>query len=178
MADLRVRLTALAENLWWSWHPEVEALFRSIDPARWRAVNHNPIAFLRNVDETTLAGRETDPSILAQTSHAERRLREYLERPDHWASRYAAGLATAPVAYFSAEFCIHESLPIYSGGLGVLAGDHLKSCSDLGVPVYGISLMYRDGYFVQQVGAHGEQIEVYRELDTDSTRGDQAQQPG
>ena len=167
MADLRTRLSGLAKNLWWSWHPEIGALFRSIDSKLWSGVNHNPIAFLRQLDETVLAARETDPRILAQTSHAERRLREYLEREDHWASIRAAGLATAPVAYFSAEFCIHESLPIYSGGLGVLAGDHLKSCSDLGVPVYGISLMYRNGYFVQQVGQHGEQIEVYRALDTD-----------
>lgn len=167
MSDLRTRLNGLAENLWWSWHPEVASLFRSIDAQRWRAVNHNPIAFLRHLDDETVAARATDPRILAKTSYAERRLREYLERQDHWASHQAAGLATAPVAYFSAEFCIHESLPIYSGGLGVLAGDHLKSCSDLGVPVYGVSLMYRNGYFVQQVGAAGEQIEIYRGLDTE-----------
>jgi len=178
VADLHSRLKGLAKNLWWSWHPEIGALFRTIDAKLWSAVNHNPIAFLRQLDPGVLAEREIDPRILAQTSHAERRLREYLGSEDHWASDRAAGLATAPVAYFSAEFCIHESLPIYSGGLGVLAGDHLKSCSDLGVPVFGVSLMYRNGYFQQQIGAHGEQIEVYRELDTDDVPLDRVRDAG
>ena len=104
--------------------------------------------------------------MLAQTIRAEKHLRDYLASEQHWASANAPGLMSAPVAYFSFEFCIHESLPIYSGGLGVLAGDHLKSCSDLGVPAYGVTLLYREGYFRQLIDADGRQSEIYNQLDT------------
>ncbi|MBW2713796.1 MAG: alpha-glucan family phosphorylase, partial [Deltaproteobacteria bacterium] len=157
----------LANNFWWSWHSEPTHIFRSIDQPLWRRVNHNPIAFLEEIDDDRLAEFSTDAQILAHTTHAERCLQEYMEEPNHWSSWNAPGMRAKPVAYFSLEFCIHESLPIYSGGLGVLAGDHIKSCSDLGVPVYAIGLLYRQGYFRQEIDEFGRQHEVYHDLDTD-----------
>src|SRR3989442_15119816 len=92
-------------------------------------------------------------------------LQNYLKSGRHWASRHAPSLDLRPVAYFSAEFGLHESLPIYSGGLGILAGDHLKSCSDLGVPIWGVTILYRQGYFTQTLDALGQQEEHYGDLD-------------
>ncbi len=165
MLDLRTRLTQLSSNLHWSWSDELDDVFRAIDLRLWRQVNHNPVAFLKDVSPEKLQTIESDAHILARVAHAERTLSQYLEDDNHWTSWNAPGLSSAPVAYFSPEFCIHESIPIYSGGLGVLAGDHLKSCSDLGVPIYGISLLYREGYFTQQIDSEGRQTEVYHPLD-------------
>ena len=166
MSDLRARLYGLSQNLWWSWNYELRDVFRAIDAELWRDVNHNPIAFLKGVDPRTLENKGADAGILAQTIRAEKHLRDYLASDRHWTNWNAPGLLSCPVAYFSFEFCIHESLPIYSGGLGVLAGDHLKSCSDLGVPTYGVTLLYRQGYFRQHIDAEGNQVEVYGDLDT------------
>jgi starch phosphorylase len=165
--NLRPRLERLAANLWWSWHVELDDLFRTIDLDLWRSVNHNPVAFLRDLPEKALAAYETDARTLAMVSHAERRMERYMTAAGRWAQHRAPGLTVHPVAYFSPEFCIHESLPIYSGGLGVLAGDHIKSCSDLGIPLYGVSLLYRYGYFTQEIDNQGRQTEVYHSLDTD-----------
>ncbi|MBN1654048.1 MAG: alpha-glucan family phosphorylase [Deltaproteobacteria bacterium] len=166
MPDLRSRLIRLAQNLRWSWNEDLHPIFRLIDVDLWRKVNHNPIAFLNDIDPATLEARDTSDSITIRAIHAEKNLRLYLEGAKHWATYNSMGLSAFPVAYFCSEFCIHESLPIYSGGLGVLAGDHLKSCSDLGIPVHGVSLLYRQGYFIQQIDANGNQIEVYQDLDT------------
>jgi len=163
----------LARNFWWSWHSEPDQIFRSIDEHLWRSVNHNPIAFLREIDDEVLAEKSKDARILAHTTHAERCLQEYMADENHWTSWNGPGLRATPAAYFSLEICIHESLPVYSGGLGVLAGDHLKSCSDLGVPTYGVSILYRQGYFRQQIDAEGNQHEVYRDLDTDGVAVEQ-----
>src|SRR5262245_2961146 len=147
---------------------ELGELFRTIDAELWREANHNPIVFLKRVAPETLTRRAHDAGILAQTIRAEKHLENYLSSDSHWNSWNAPALVSRPVAYFSFEFCIHESLPIYSGGLGVLAGDHLKSCSDLGVPAYGVTLLYRQGYFHQQIDEQGNQIEVYSQLDASS----------
>ncbi len=165
MDDIRERLRAVSRNLWSSWQPEVDTIFRSIDAKLWRQVNHNPVAFLADVDEGVL--QDSGALVLAQLGRVERRLREYLAQDLTPSDLHALGWHASPVAYFSAEFCVHECLPIYSGGLGVLAGDHLKSCSDLGIPAVGVSLLYRSGYFRQQIDADGRQVEVYQELDTD-----------
>ena len=165
MTDLRSRLYRLSQNLRWSWNDELREIFVRIDTDLWRDVNHNPVAFLKFAAPAALERKASDASILAQVIRAEKHLEDYLQSESHWASSNAPGLRAAPVAYFSFEFCIHESLPIYSGGLGVLAGDHLKSCSDLGVPVYGVTLLYRHGYFHQQINAEGRQIEIYNQLD-------------
>jgi alpha-glucan phosphorylase-like protein len=150
---IRDRLRALAGNLWWCWDPEATALFAGLHPERWEEVHHNPLALVEELQDAALAPCE--PLLAA----VEARLEAYLASTDTWATRTAPGLV-APVAYFSMEFALHESLPIYSGGLGVLAGDHMKSASDLGIPFVGIGLLYREGYF-KQVIAHGRQVVAY-----------------
>ncbi len=165
MHEIRRHLAELAGNLRWSWNGEFDALFRAIDLDLWRRVNHNPTAFLAEVDEAALEARAGDPAYLESLERACLSLRAYLEEKRHWAGRHAPGLTCRPVAYFSAEVGLHESLPNYSGGLGILAGDHLKSCSDLGVPIWGVTILYRQGYFVQTLDARGEQEEHYGDLD-------------
>lgn len=154
---------ALARNLWWSWHPEVTSLFRDIDPIRWRQLDHNPIALLREFSPERLAVRASEMVLHSRVNYAYRRLQEYLEASSTWASTNAGVLGAKPVAYFSAEFGIHESIPIYSGGLGVLSGDHVKSASGLGVPLVGIGLYYSHGYFKQHLNDVGYQHEEYIE---------------
>jgi glycogen phosphorylase len=154
---------ALARNLWWSWHPEVTSLFRDIDPIRWRQLDHNPIALLREFSPERLAVRASEMVLHSRVNYAYRRLQEYLEANTTWASTNAGVLGAKPVAYFSAEFGIHESIPIYSGGLGVLSGDHVKSASGLGVPLVGIGLYYSHGYFKQHLNDVGYQHEEYIE---------------
>jgi starch phosphorylase len=168
MSELRERLLRLSQNLWWSWNDDLAGIFGAIDRTLWREVNHNPIAFLKQVSPEALESKGRDAGLLAQALRAEKRLADYVGSQKHWTSWNAPALTANPVGYFSFEFCIHESLPIYSGGLGVLAGDHLKSCSDLGVPAYGVTLLYRQGYFQQQIDVHGRQHEVYQELDVSS----------
>lgn len=165
MPDVRRRLAELAGNLRWSWTGEFDTLFSSIDPDLWRRVNHNPTAFLSAVESAALEARAADPAYLESLEQAHVSFHAYLNEPRHWAGRHAPSLAIHPVAYFSAEVGLHESLPNYSGGLGILAGDHLKSCSDLGVPIWGVTILYRQGYFVQSVDAQGRQEEHYGDLD-------------
>lgn len=154
---------ALAKNLWWSWHPEVTSIFRDIDPIRWRQLDHNPIALLREFNPERLSVRASEMVLHSRVNYAYRRLQEYLESQGTWASTHAGVLGAKPVAYFSAEFGIHESLPIYSGGLGVLSGDHIKSASGLGVPLIGIGLYYSQGYFKQHLDDSAMQQEEYIE---------------
>jgi starch phosphorylase len=168
MSELRDRLLRLSQNLWWSWNDDLDDIFRAIDLDLWREVNHNPIAFLNRVNPEDLRGSERDASVLARTIRAEKHLEDYVSSERHWTSWNAPALTACPIGYFSFEFCVHESLPIYSGGLGVLAGDHLKSCSDLGLPVYGVTLLYRQGYFRQAIDADGRQTEIYQDLDESS----------
>ena len=165
MKDVRGCLAELAGNLRWTWNGEFDGLFRDIDVDLWREVNHNPVAFLAEVKEDRVEARAGDPAYRQSLENACRSLRDYMLKTWHWAARHAPGLATRPVAYFSAEVGLHESLPIYSGGLGVLAGDHLKSCSDLGVPIWGVTILYRQGYFAQRINARGDQEEQYLDLD-------------
>jgi starch phosphorylase len=162
-AKLRERLETLGTNLWWSWDHRFDAVLRRIDADLWDHLRHNPTAFVRDVTSEKLEGAEA--SILPDLIAIEDSLKAYLSVGHTWAARHCHGVAASAIAYFSPEFCIHESLPIYSGGLGVLAGDHLKSCSDLGVGAVGVSLLYRHGYFRQQIAADGWQAELYDELD-------------
>ena len=155
---------ALARNLWWTWHPEVINLFRDIDPIRWRQLDHNPIALLHEFTPERLGMRAAEMVLYSRINYAFRRLKEYMSFKQTWAATHAGVLGGMPVAYFSAEFGMHESVPIYSGGLGVLSGDHIKSASGLGVPLVGIGLYYDQGYFKQQLDHNGYQHEEY--LDT------------
>jgi len=155
---------ALAGNLWWTWHPDVINLFRDLDPIRWRQLDHNPIALLKEFTPERLNQRAGEMVLHSRINHAFRRLKEYVSTNQTWGAKNAGTLGGKPVAYFSAEFGIHESLPIYSGGLGVLSGDHIKSASGLGVPLVAIGLFYDQGYFKQQLDDKGYQQEEY--LDT------------
>jgi len=165
VTEARRLLAELAGNLRWTWSGEFDPLFREIDADLWRRVNHSPAAFLAEVEDVRIEARAGDPAYRPALEDATRSLRAYVEARRHWASRHAPSLDSRPVAYFSAEFGLHESLPIYSGGLGVLAGDHLKSCSDLGVPIWGVTILYRQGYFTQRLDEHGGQEEHYVDLD-------------
>ena len=159
------RLSTLAQNLWWSWDDDTTGLFRELDPVLWRELDHNPIALLRELTVDRLEERVSELALHSRINYAYRRMHEYLTSKRTWGARYAGVLWARPVAYFSAEFGLHESIPIYSGGLGVLAGDHLKSASDLGIPLIGIGLYYDQGYFRQRLDLQGWQHEDYIELD-------------
>jgi starch phosphorylase len=155
------RMWAIARNLWWSWHRDGVALLRDLDPVRWRELDHNPIALLSEISLDKLEQRAGQLVLHSRINHVYHRLQEYLQSKNTWSAMHAGALHARPVAYFSAEFGLHESFPIYSGGLGVLAGDHIKSASDLGVPLVGIGLLYNQGYFRQRMDADGLQQEDY-----------------
>jgi starch phosphorylase len=165
IAPAQERLWALARNLWWSWDQDSGGLFLDLDPVRWRQLNQNPISLLGDFPLEKLEKRATELVLHSRINYAYRRLREYLEASRTWGGRRAGVLRPRPVAYFSAEFGVHESLPIYSGGLGVLAGDHIKSASDLDIPLVGIGLFYGQGYFRQRLDQKGWQQEEYLETD-------------
>jgi len=165
IAPLQERLWALARNLWWSWDHDSSSLFLDLDPARWNEINHNPVSLLSELPLAKLETRAAEIMLHSRVNYAYRRMLEYLEADRTWGARHAGVLRPHPVAYFSAEFGLHESLPIYSGGLGVLAGDHIKSASDLDIPLVGIGLFYGQGYFRQYLDRTGWQKEEYLETD-------------
>ncbi len=140
--ELYEKCMALASNLWWSWVPEIQHLFRDLDPVRWRQLDHNPIALLNEFTPDRLYDRANEMVLFTRINQSYRLLKEYMNSRTTWAANNAGVLGAKPVAYFSAEFGIHESLPIYSGGLGVLSGDHIKSASSLGLPLVAIGLFY------------------------------------
>jgi starch phosphorylase len=161
VAPVHQRLAALARNLWWSWDDESVTLFRALDPVLWPACNHNPIELLQRIPSDQLDLRVSQLALDGRINQAYRRLQEYLASKHTWGSRHASVLGARPVAYFSAEFGLHESIPIYSGGLGILSGDHVKSASDLGIPLVGVGLYYDQGYFRQRLDVNGWQQEDY-----------------
>ncbi len=157
-------LQTLAYNLWWCWNADAVALFRRVNPDLFEALDHSPIRLLGATDQARFEQLEQDDGFLAHMDRVAAALDHYLKAPT-WFQETFAGDAGTKIAYFSAEFGIHESVPVYSGGLGVLAGDHLKSASDLGIPLTGVSLMYREGYFRQYLNVDGWQQERYPEND-------------
>jgi starch phosphorylase len=165
IAPAQERLWALARNLWWCWDHDTSSLFRDLDPARWRQLNHNPVALLAEIPLAIIERRARELVLHSRINYAYRRQREYLDADRTWGARHAGILRPRPVAYFSAEFGLHVSIPEYSGGLGVLAGDHIKSASDLGIPLVGIGLFYGQGYFRQRLDRSGWQQEEYIQTD-------------
>src|SRR6267378_7680048 len=165
IAPAQERLWALARNLWWSWDYDSASLFRDLDPVRWSQLNHSPVSLLNEYPLAKLQARAAELVLHGRINYAYRRLREYEETERTWGARHACVLRPRPVAYFSAEFGVHESFPVYSGGLGVLAGDHIKSASDLGIPLVGVGLFYGQGYFRQRLDKNGWQHEEYIETD-------------
>jgi starch phosphorylase len=165
IAPVEERLWAVARNLSWSWDHDSTLLFRELDPERWRHFNHNPIALLGEMPLAKLEARALELMLHSRINYAFRRQRQYLRAERTWGGTHAGVLRPRPVAYFSAEFGLHESLPVYSGGLGVLAGDHIKSASDLDIPLVGIGLFYGQGYFRQRLDKTGWQQEEYLATD-------------
>src|SRR5437773_7199882 len=156
----RIRLLAdISQNLWWSWQLDARELFHRIDRRLWEATRHNAVQFLRQVSPDRLAEHAEDPGFLERYDAVMRRFERLEERINTYTAGRIPDLLKRSIAYFSAEFALHRSLPIYSGGLGVLAGDHCKEASDLGVPLVGIGLYYHGGYFDQLIGLDGWQRE-------------------
>ncbi|WP_460954922.1 alpha-glucan family phosphorylase [Parasphingorhabdus pacifica] len=159
-------LGTLATNLRWTWHPPTQDLFAAVDPELWSEVGADPLRLLAEVPAERLSRLADDEDFLARTRAVDDDLRRYLTVPRWYQQRQAEGNGLPDaVAYFSMEFGVAEALPNYSGGLGVLAGDHLKSASDLGVPMIGVGLLYRSGYFRQTLSTEGWQVEHYPVLD-------------
>jgi starch phosphorylase len=165
IAPTQERLWALARNLWWSWDNDCVSLFHDLAPQRWAELNQNPVALLHELPLSAIEKRARELMLHSRINYAYRRQQEYLQAGRTWGATNAGVLRPRPVAYFSAEFGLHESLPIYSGGLGVLAGDHIKSASDLGIPLIGIGLFYGQGYFRQRLDEKGWQAEEYLQTD-------------
>jgi starch phosphorylase len=157
-------LLELARNLWWTWNPDAVELFRRIDRHLWEQVYHNPARLLGALRQEQLAAVAEDEGYISHLQRVHTAYRTHLMQ-EGWLAKTHPNLEKFLVAYFSAEFGLHESLPIYSGGLGVLAGDHLKSASEVAVPLVGLGLLYRNGYFQQYLSADGWQQEAYPELD-------------
>jgi starch phosphorylase len=157
-------LLEMANNFWWVWQPDAVELFRRLDRELWEDIYHNPIKLLGQIEQKKLMDAAKDVGYLAHMNRCYAAFRKHLEQPG-WYKETHADQQKLLVAYFSAEFGLHESLPIYSGGLGVLAGDHLKSASELGLPLVAVGLLYRNGYFQQYLSHDGWQQEAYPELD-------------
>ncbi len=154
------RLNALAYNLWWSWHQPAHDLFERLSPAVWHASGRNPIRFLRRLQPELLRASAADPAFLSAYDAVIEEFDQAITGQDTWISKYAPQLTGKTLAYFSAEFGLHPTLPIYSGGLGVLSGDHMKEASDIGLPTVAVSLLYRQGYLRQRLDASGWQQDV------------------
>ncbi len=161
-------LDTLAENLRFSWHEPTRQLFESLDPELWESLHGDPIKLLGALGRTRLEELAGDQALVARVQELDADLRDYLERPRWYQNEYDAADKPEAIAYFSAEFGITAVLPQYSGGLGILAGDHLKSASDLGVPIIGVGLLYGAGYFKQSLTREGWQAETYPLLDPDN----------
>jgi len=161
------RLEELANNLWWSWHPQARALFRALDYPLWHLGGHNPVKELHEISPDRLEAAAKDPAFLSLYDSVMADFDADIKAKNTWfATKYPEALP-GPVAYFSMEFAIHNSLPLYAGGLGILAGDVCKEASDLGLPLVGVGFMYPQGYFHQHISADGWQEEIYEQLNFD-----------
>ncbi len=158
------RLHELAYNLWWTWNAEAQALYADIDPRLWQQVEHNAVRMLSEAAPERLNALAADADYLAHYDHVLRNFDAYLHPESTWFSRTYPEDSGKVIAYFSAEFGLHESLPIYSGGLGILSGDHCKEASDLGMPFAGVGFLYPQGYFRQRINRSGEQEAIYEKL--------------
>jgi starch phosphorylase len=171
------RLDELAANLWWSWQYNPRKVFRDLDYQLWRSTAHNPVRMLWLVSRERLEHASRDPEFLKTYDAAVAGFDAAYLAKDTWMARRFPDLQHTTIAYFSAEFAIHQSLPIYAGGLGVLAGDHCKQASDLGVPLVGVGFMYPQGYFHQHVSPEGWQLETYERLNWPDVAIEQALKP-
>jgi len=163
------RLDELAHNLWWSWNHDSQTLFTTLDPRLWERTGHNPVQFLRTLLPKRLEAAAQDDAFLSLYDQVLRSYDAYLQNKDKsWYSQAYPELQGQTIAYFSAEFGLHECLPIYSGGLGILSGDHCKEASDLALPFVGVGFLYPQGYFHQSISPDGWQTAAYPRLDLSS----------
>jgi starch phosphorylase len=162
-----VGLDELAYNLWWSWHIEARDLFKVLDRPLWKATGHNPAKLLQQIAPCQLVSAAENPVFLKKYDSVMSDFRSDMSAADTWFSIEHPHLKQYTIAYFSPEFAVHNSLPIYAGGLGILAGDYCKEVSDLGLPMVGIGFMYPQGYFRQRISADGWQEEVHEQLNFD-----------
>ena len=158
-------LSELARNIWWSWSPEGRAVFSHFDPTLWRLTHHDPMKQLQDIDPSRLEILRQDMVFIRRYQAAMKVFHEYMEAKDHWFGTTYPQLQGRTIAYFSAEFGLHRSVPLYSGGLGILAGDHLKEASDLGIPLVAVGFMYNQAYFRQVIDVEGWQEAVYDSVD-------------
>ncbi|MBN1887725.1 MAG: alpha-glucan family phosphorylase [Thermoflexales bacterium] len=162
------KLQEFSYNLWWTWQPEAQYLYRIVDQELWEKVNHNPIEFLQTVERKKLNAVLRDKRFLARYDRLMAEFESYMNEKDTWFARTYPQLAGQTVAYFSTEFGLHESLPLYAGGLGVLSGDHCKEASDLGLPFVAVGFLYQLGYFRQRIGEDGWQEAYNNRLDLET----------
>ena len=157
-------LDELAYNLWWSWSIEARQLFKSLDTPLWKATGHNPVKLLQQIDTHRLVAASQDIEFLKKYDSIMENFKEAISGPDTWFNKQYPNLNQQVTAYFSLEFAIHNSLPLYAGGLGVLAGDFCKESSDLGLPLVAVGFMYPQGYFHQHISADGWQEQIHEQL--------------
>jgi glycogen phosphorylase len=170
--DIPERISGIAEiayNLWWSWHPEARMLYKVMNRALWKESWHNPVQMLRDLPAETLASFGDDPDYLHHYDTVLVKFREDIQTKTCWFEKNIPDPNCLPIAYFSAEYGLHHSLPFYAGGLGFLAGDYIKECSYLGVPMIGVGFMYPEGYLRQKIRMDGWQEDVDEVLDRDAS---------
>ena len=155
------RLQEIANNLWWSWNTEFLRLFKKIDMDLWETVEKNPVKFLRRVSQERLERAANDEKFVKEYNKIVKNFDDYMKSKDTWFNKKYSENKKDLIAYFSAEYGLDQTLPIYSGGLGILSGDHLKSASDLGIPLVGVGLLYKNGYFHQKIEGYGMQKSEY-----------------
>jgi glycogen phosphorylase len=166
ISTVLARLEELAYNLWWSWNTEAQALYGRLDPELWDAVNHNPLKLLHRIEQSKLDAAAQHSDYLLAYNDVLAAFDHYLApNTPSWYNRHYGDKKDQTIAYFSAEFGLHEALPIYSGGLGVLSGDHCKAASDLGLPFIGVGFLYPQGYFTQRIDQEGRQQAEYEKID-------------
>ncbi|MBI4699139.1 MAG: DUF3417 domain-containing protein, partial [Nitrospirae bacterium] len=161
-------LVNLAYNLWWSWHPSARMLFKMLSRQAWKEGAHNPVKLLKELSRETLELSANDPHYLHHYDIVIARFQKEMGTKICWFSENISDAQCMPIAYFSAEYGLHRSLPFYAGGLGFLAGDYLKECSDTGVPLVGIGFMYPEGYLRQKIRTDGWQENTDEKLERDA----------
>ena len=159
------RLQEIANNLWWSWNSEFLRLFKKIDKDLWETVEKNPVKFLKRVSQERLEKAANDDKFVKEYNKVVKNFDDYIKSKDTWFNKKYSENRNDLIAYFSAEYGLDQTLPIYSGGLGILSGEHLKSASDLGIPLVGIGLLYKNGYFHQKIEGYGTQKSEYNNIE-------------
>ena len=162
------KLSEIGYNLWWSWNTEFLKLFKEMDIDLWESVNKNPIKFLKLVTQEKLEEAAQNPEFLKKYDRVVENFEDYMKSKSNWFDKKYPDNKNDLIAYFSAEYGLDQTLPIYSGGLGVLSGDHLKSASDLDIPLVAIGLLYKNGYFNQKINGSGAQETEYKDIDIEN----------